>query len=98
MFADIVALKLIVAAISGAAVRSLIPEPPAIRSAATGKEGRQPMARVFFDHARPELTDPGAHSTLQVTIEAHCPTAEREVNEGAARPDGTTEVAEVDGK
>jgi hypothetical protein len=30
--------------------------------------------------------------------EAHCPTVERQDIEGAAPPDATTEVAEVDGK
>jgi hypothetical protein len=54
--------------------------------------------RVFFDRAWTELTDPCAHSTLQVTIEAHCPTVERQDIEGAAPPDATAEVAEVDGK
>jgi hypothetical protein len=54
--------------------------------------------RVFFDRAWTELTDPCAHSTLQVIIEAHCPTVERQDIEGAAPPDATAEVAEVDGK
>jgi hypothetical protein len=54
--------------------------------------------RVFFDRAWTELTYPCAHSTLQVTIEAHCPTVERQDLEGAAPRDATAEVAEVDGK